>query len=884
MRFSVKMSSQYKNVRFQRKSVISRYYNTLERQVVEQDVDSVKASLKLLTKNFNELELAHYQYVDALAAEPAGDEATLSQADQWFKDTLREYKDKVKTVHEWLTENGVDDSFSVPTSNETAVADTSLSATFPDELAARLSLPPQVVPTFDGRDVREYKSFISTFDQVIGRAITDPQEKLTRLAGYLKGEALHSIRASVLKGGSAGYTEAYEILKSRYGNIFALSEKMIEDLRSGKPVHKPADLLSLADDLVAAEQILKGSNAYVRVNQPEFMRQVVSRCKPYIKEKWRRFGLRKNEDNDALPTFTEFVKFLSKYAKEACNPVFGEEVFKNSSSSSAGGRVYHANVSPSSPDVKAGFTCPKCKGNHRVYDCSAFKSLSLSEKRVLVQSSRLCFRCLKFGHFARECRGNTKCDVAGCTRRHHSLLHGDSPSNGQSSGNSHGNAHVSRVQVCQALSTVEDVIQLPLVNVRINDAETIVALLDPGSTCTLISSRLSKKLKLKGKTVPFTLQTVHGRKEFESQLVTFELESLSKGYKHVVQNACVVSDIPAMAPRQTVEHRDFEHLANLDVGTIAAGAKADLILGQDNADVLVPLEIRSGPVGGNMPYAVLTRLGWVLNGKFGQSACEPGQVYGMCNVVTVEESVCDKRNMWSLNEVETNPVAPSRAYNSAGERVLDVPGDVHMSPEAPRNIENLMNKTYMADPAGAGDTLSPGGPCEVNTGVISDSLPPESLSVSQAGVCYVDVECQKGILVSECVGSSLRAEIGCALVAMMLLLTMVMVCVSGSLLFGLQVSDGMVGPEGRSSRLVHVLTPEDLLEVALLVSAFLFIFQPAQFIRLLYLYFCGLCSCVAFAGLLAYMCCSGATSVAQRSFHGLLDQGFTPLESREGID
>ena len=553
MRFSVKMSSQYKNVRFQRKSVISRYYNTIERQVIEQHVDAVKASLKLLTENFDELEEAHYQYVDALAAEAAGDLATLSQADKWFKETLSEYKLKVKAVHVWLTENGVDDSLSVPTPNETAVADTTLSATFPNELAARLSLPPQVVPTFDGLDVREYRFFISTFDQVIGHVISDPQEKLTRLAGYLKGEALHCIRASRLKGGLSGYTEAYQTLKSRYGNIYALSEKMIDDLKSGKPVDKPSDLLSLADDLVAAEQILKGSNTYVRVSQPDFMRQVVSRCKPHIKEKWRKFGLRKNEDNDSLPTFAEFVKFMSKHAKEACNPVFGEEVFKTSSSASAGGRVYQTNVAPSAPDVRSEFTCPKCKGNHRVYDCAEFKSLSLPDKRVVVRSSRLCFRCLKFGHFARECRGNTSCDAPGCTRRHHSLLHGDWQENGPSNGQTHGNAHVSRVQVCQALSTVEDVIQLPLVNVRVNDAETVVALLDPGSTCTLISSRLSNKLKLAGEAIPFTLQTVHGRKEFESKLVTFELESLNKGYKHVVQKACVVSDIPAMAPRQTVE-------------------------------------------------------------------------------------------------------------------------------------------------------------------------------------------------------------------------------------------------------------------------------------------------------------------------------------------
>ena len=63
-----------------------------------------------------------------------------------------------------------------------------------------------------------------------------------------------------------------------------------------------------------------------------------------------------------------------------------------------------------------------------------------------------------------------------------------------------------------------------------------------------------------------------------------------------------------MAPRDLSK---WPHLRDLDIPE-ADVAGVDLLIGQDNSDLLVPLEIRAGAKG--EPYAVRTTLGWGISG------------------------------------------------------------------------------------------------------------------------------------------------------------------------------------------------------------------------------------------------------------------------------
>ena len=68
--------------------------------------------------------------------------------------------------------------------------------------------------------------------------------------------------------------------------------------------------------------------------------------------------------------------------------------------------------------------CTACLGKHGLCKCEKFKGLSIGEKGKFVLSKRLCFKCLKGGHFKDRCpKGAFKCQVQGCAEDHNTLLH-----------------------------------------------------------------------------------------------------------------------------------------------------------------------------------------------------------------------------------------------------------------------------------------------------------------------------------------------------------------------------------------------------------------------------------------------------------------------------
>ena len=58
----------------------------------------------------------------------------------------------------------------------------------------------------------------------------------------------------------------------------------------------------------------------------------------------------------------------------------------------------------------------------------------------------------------------------------------------------------------------------------------------------------------------------------------------------------------------------WEHLQGLNIPQLREGAKMEMLIGQDCPDILMPLEVRaSGENTGQIPYAVRTVFGWIVN-------------------------------------------------------------------------------------------------------------------------------------------------------------------------------------------------------------------------------------------------------------------------------
>ena len=145
---------------------------------------------------------------------------------------------------------------------------------------------------------------------------------------------------------------------------------------------------------------------------------------------------------------------------------------------------------------------------HKLSSCSKFKALSEEERLNEVQKHKLCFCCLSPQHWLSNCSNQKQCGVNGCTQSHNALLH---------------NLRNVSVESSDAVSSINPEAQVKVgsstehSNTSHRSSQTSVllqvvpvtfygpkryfntyAMLDTGSTCSLLLADVAKKLGLDG--------------------------------------------------------------------------------------------------------------------------------------------------------------------------------------------------------------------------------------------------------------------------------------------------------------------------------------------------------------------------------------------------
>ena len=152
---------------------------------------------------------------------------------------------------------------------------------------------------------------------------------------------------------------------------------------------------------------------------------------------------------------------------------------------------------------------------------------------------------------------------------------------------------------------------MPTVSVVVNESYNTHALLDSGSTNSFITSDAVKCLALSGKTSIYKCSTVNTPcMTTSTKVVNFILYSLDGTESLSMSNVFVVEEVP-----YTYSHcRDlsmYPHLSDVPISPVYPPAKVDLLIGQDNSEALVPLQVLKGNPGD--PFVVLAKFGWTLN-------------------------------------------------------------------------------------------------------------------------------------------------------------------------------------------------------------------------------------------------------------------------------
>ena len=263
--------------------------------------------------------------------------------------------------------------------------------------------------------------------------------------------------------------------------------------------------------------------------------------------------------------------------------------------------------------------CLLCHSVHPLYACGVFKKNSINQRLAFVAHHKLCCICFSKKHATINCPADIVCKK--CSLNHSTYIHVDDvivnkdvdvdvntvtpvdiPTN--SSGTTLASNSADHMPS-------SDYTFISTVSIVVNESYKTHALLDSGSTNSFITSDAVKCLGLSGKTVIYRHSTVAAPCITTStKVVSFILYSLDGTESLSMSNVFVVEEIPF-----TYSHcKDlctYPHLSDVPISHVYPPAKVDLLIGQDNSEALVPLQVLKGNPGD--PVSVLTKFGWTLN-------------------------------------------------------------------------------------------------------------------------------------------------------------------------------------------------------------------------------------------------------------------------------
>ena len=259
--------------------------------------------------------------------------------------------------------------------------------------------------------------------------------------------------------------------------------------------------------------------------------------------------------------------------------------------------------------------CPICEGGHTRPECLTLKDSTVGERFELATKARLCFSCLSRGHMTRDCWSRKKCDINGCQRFHHSLLHTDPPT---ASG---------------VASVLDKNGILPVVRVRFRAANGRVregnVLIDSGATTTVIRKDFAVALGLQGKRECIDLAVVGGEtvKQPESRRLKFWISPTEGSEEFSIEAHEIGKTVFNVPPLDRQWLTSFTHLSDIVLSHKAG--RVDLILGVQYSHLHAECEVRQGlpfdPVGKR------TKLGWFVIGSDNTKNQMPFAVLALSN-------------------------------------------------------------------------------------------------------------------------------------------------------------------------------------------------------------------------------------------------------------
>ncbi|XP_076660469.1 uncharacterized protein LOC143363824 [Halictus rubicundus] len=407
------------------------------------------------------------------------------------------------------------------------------------------------------------------------------RENVARLFDALEGEARASVTALLATASDANVI--IETLELQFGNKNTIAEKIASDI-SGLPNLDPELIKIVANKLPSA--LRYAFNRYAAEAAAE----------KTTLEKLADFVYREAELAAATSIFDTDIPSTS-YVRDSQIKKKPSRLRTAATYTTTHG-LRRLEKGYTGPSDQTGRTdrCAFCsRSNHKSRQCRDLARETIQKRWALVRKNKLCFKCLDRGHGSKQCKG-ANCDH--CDKPHHSLLHKTKASA--------GNFQATRKQG-PASNRSQEATTCPKKPV------ITYALLDEGSTITLIERKLAREIGARGPRLNFALKGINDREAVTVASEKVELEIQGAFDAYAIKHAISVPDLNL--PLQTLSVEIVERVKFTENVNVQAysNARPRLLLGQDQWQMIATREFRE--LKRYMLGISRSLLGWAVHGS-----------------------------------------------------------------------------------------------------------------------------------------------------------------------------------------------------------------------------------------------------------------------------
>lgn len=490
------------------------------------------------------------------------------------------------------------------------------------------------LPEFSGRPA-EWPMFINAYEATTEAYGYSDLENLMRLQKCLTGDARLTVEHVIIH--PRHVAQVMNTLKTVFGRPELLIRSQIQAARLLKNIDE-SHLEQLAPFAISVQNlavVLDSTTTQNYLADPTLLDELVGKLPMSRRLEWAGVASR----IDRYPNIRDFSNWLNDVARLINFITLPTAINQNQPSTGktqapAKKQVLLIDVHETDGRNSEPTSCGLCelKVQHEIIECDNFHALDIDQRWQCITRRQLCFCCLKHGHILPSCPDRKQCPKTDCSLWHHELLHTTKNPEGKAKRRRAEKRETETVDPGGKTTTptilncreTPNQVYFRIVPVVLYGPERKIstyALLDEGSSVTLVDSSLSDYLQLNGPLSNLDIKWFGSHSTVEkSRTVSLEISGTNDGAQKYKMTVRTVQDLalPTQAVESTSLKSAHPHLRDVPFPEFKH-AIPKILIGLDHHHLTYPLRVEADSEQCGI-VATQTKLGWVIQGNDDQLA------------------------------------------------------------------------------------------------------------------------------------------------------------------------------------------------------------------------------------------------------------------------